>query len=54
MTVLDNILIGCHRQLNYGPVSSLLFSKKVKKNEIEADPHLKPLVLMDKTIELCY
>jgi branched-chain amino acid transport system ATP-binding protein len=36
MTVLDNILIGCHRQLNYGPVSSLLYNKKVKKNEIEA------------------
>ena len=36
MTVLDNILIGCHRQLDYGPVSSLLFSKKVRKNELEA------------------
>ena len=36
MTVLDNILIGCHRQLDYGPVSSLLFSKKVRINELEA------------------
>ena len=36
MTVIDNILIGCHRQLNYGPVSSLLYSKKVKNSELEA------------------
>ena len=28
MTVLDNILIGAHRHLNYGPIASLLFSKK--------------------------
>jgi len=33
---LDNILIGSHRQLNYGPVSSLLYNKKVKKSEIKA------------------
>ena len=36
MTVIDNILIGCHRQLNYGPVSSLLYRKKVKNSELEA------------------
>ena len=36
MTVIDNILIGCHRQLNYGSVSSLLYSKKVKNSELEA------------------
>ena len=36
MTVIDNILIGFHRQLNYGPVSSLLYSKKVKNSELEA------------------
>ena len=44
MTVLDNILIGCHRQLNYGPVSSLLFSKKVKKNEIEARKNAEEII----------
>ena len=26
MTVLDNILIGAHRHLNYGPISSLLYT----------------------------
>jgi branched-chain amino acid transport system ATP-binding protein len=36
MTVLDNILIGAHRHLNYGPIASLLFSKKTRKNELEA------------------
>ena len=32
------------------PPSSAMGSL-LKKNEIEGDPHLKPLVLMDKTIE---
>ena len=36
MTVLDNILIGAHRHLNYGPISSLFFSKKTRKSELEA------------------
>ena len=36
LTVIDNILIGAHRKLNYGPISSLLYSKKVKESEIEA------------------
>ena len=35
MTVIDNILIGAHRHLNYGPISSLFFKKK-RKNELEA------------------
>ena len=35
-TVLDNILIGAHRHLNYGPIASVLFSKKTRKNELEA------------------
>ena len=30
MTTLDNILIGAHRHVNYGPIRSLLFSKKVR------------------------
>ena len=36
LTVIDNILIGAHRKLNYGPISSLLYSKKAKESEIEA------------------
>jgi|TARA_X000001036_G_scaffold108152_1_gene101310 branched-chain amino acid transport system ATP-binding protein len=36
MTVLDNILIGAHRHLNYGSVSSLFFNKKARKSELEA------------------
>jgi len=36
MTVLDNILIGAHRHLNYGPISSLFFSNKTRKSELEA------------------
>ena len=30
MTVLDNILIGAHRHLNYGPISSLFFTSSKK------------------------
>ena len=30
MTVLDNIFIGAHRHLNYGPISSLLYTKKTR------------------------
>ena len=36
MTVLDNILIGVHRHLKYGPISSLFFSKKTRKSELDA------------------
>ena len=36
MTVLDNILIGAHRHLEYGAISSLFFNKKARKNELEA------------------
>ena len=36
MTVLDNILIGAHRHLNYGPISSFFFNKKARKVELEA------------------
>ena len=36
MTVLDNILIGAHRHLSYGPLSSLFFSKKARNSEIQA------------------
>jgi len=36
MTVLDNILIGAHRHLSYGPLSSLIFSKKARNSEIQA------------------
>ena len=36
MTVLDNILIGAHRHVNYGPIRSLLFSKKVRDEEEKA------------------
>ena len=36
MTVLDNILIGAHKHLSYGPISSLLFNKKARNSEIKA------------------
>lgn len=36
MTVLDNILIGAHRHLNYGPVSSLFFTGKARASEQKA------------------
>ena len=36
MTVLDNILIGAHKHLSYGPISSLLFNKKARNSEIQA------------------
>ena len=36
MTVIDNILFGAHRQLDYGPISSLFYTKKVRNYEREA------------------
>ena len=36
MTTLDNILIGAHKHINYGPVTSMLRTKKVKNQEDEA------------------
>ena len=36
MTVIHNILFGAHRQLNYGAVSSLFYTKKVRNSEREA------------------
>jgi branched-chain amino acid transport system ATP-binding protein len=36
MTVIDNILFGAHRQLNYGPIASLFYTKKVRNKEQEA------------------
>ena len=36
MTVIDNILFGAHRQLDYGAISSLFYTKKVRKYEREA------------------
>ena len=36
ITTLDNILIGAHRHVNYGPIRSLLFSKKVRDEEEKA------------------
>ena len=36
MTVIDNILFGAHRQLEYGAISSLFYTKKVRKYEREA------------------
>ena len=38
MTALDNILIGAHRHVNYGPVQeALIYSKKLemKKKKLE-------------------
>ncbi len=36
MTVIDNILFGAHRQLDYGAISSLFYTKKVRNYEREA------------------
>ena len=36
MTSLDNILIGAHRHVDYGPLRSILFSKKVRQEEEKA------------------
>jgi branched-chain amino acid transport system ATP-binding protein len=36
MTVLDNILIGAHRHIDYGSVAGILFGPSVRKKEIEA------------------
>ncbi len=36
MTVIDNILFGAHSQLNYGAISSLFYTKKVRNSEREA------------------
>ncbi len=36
MTVLDNILIGAHRHLNYGSVSGLFYNKKARRSELKA------------------
>jgi branched-chain amino acid transport system ATP-binding protein len=36
MTVLDNILIGAHRHIDYGPVAGILFGPSVRKKELEA------------------
>ncbi len=34
MTVLDNILLGRHRHMTAGPLASLLFSKRVREEEV--------------------
>ena len=36
MTVLDNILIGAHRHIDYGAVSGIFFGSSVRKKELEA------------------
>ena len=36
ITALDNILIGAHRHINYGPVQGLFFSKKARSEEEKA------------------
>ena len=36
MTVLDNILIGAHRHIDYGSISGILFGPNVRKKEVEA------------------
>ena len=36
MTTLDNILIGAHKHVNYGPIRSLIYSKKVRIEEEKA------------------
>ena len=36
MIVIDNILFVAHRQLDYGAISSLFYTKKVRNYEKEA------------------
>ena len=36
MTVIDNILFGAHSKLNYGAISSLFYTRKVRNSEREA------------------
>ena len=36
MTVLDNILIGAHRHIDYGSVAGIVFGPSVRKKELEA------------------
>ena len=36
MTVLDNILIGAHRHIDYGSIAGILFGPSVRKRELEA------------------
>ena len=36
MTVLDNILIGTHRHIDYGAVAGILYGPSVRKKELEA------------------
>ena len=36
MTVLDNILIGAHRHIDYGSVAGMIFGPNVRKKELEA------------------
>ena len=36
MTVLDNILIGAHRHIDYGSVAGILYGPSVRKKELEA------------------
>ena len=36
MSVLDNILIGAHRHIDYGAVSGIFFGSSVRKKELEA------------------
>ena len=36
MTVLENILIGAHRHIDYGAIAGLLFGASVRKKELEA------------------
>ena len=36
MTVLDNILIGAHRHIDYGAVSGIFFGSSVRKKDLEA------------------
>jgi len=36
MTVLDNILIGAHRHIDYGSVAGILFGPSVRQKELEA------------------
>ena len=48
LTVIDNILIGAHRKLNYGPISSLLYSKKAKRVRLKHALLLKILLIFLK------
>ena len=45
MTVLDNILIGAHRHIDYGSISGILFGPSVREKRLKQEKLLKILLI---------